>query len=92
MLSNKRYGIARSIGQSVAYSNFVLMLNPKFRGKNFKWENLEDLAARMAASHVGLVGDFGKDHVKMQEEAAKSARYTIQYCFKESNVKEWLAL
>lgn len=67
MLSKKRFSIAENVGNAVAYHNFVMMLNPKFRGKNFKWEDLENFSARLVASHIGLTGDFGKDHKEMEK-------------------------
>jgi hypothetical protein len=90
MLSNKRWSIARGVGSAVAYDLFVVMLNPKFRGSEFRWVNLEDMAARQASSSLGMQGDFGKDHNKMQEAAADYARYIIKACLKDSGVENWL--
>lgn len=92
MLSRKREAIARAVGASVAHNMFTAMLNPKFRGKNFRWEHLEDMAAGMTVG-LGLTGPYPESVEKeMQGIAAVSARYTVQFCLKESNVQEWMPL
>jgi len=92
MLSNKRLSIAQQVGQSVAYDLFVMMLNPKYRGENFKWENLKNIAMSLADCQVGLAGVFGKDLLRMKEIARRSAGFTIDSCLKESDIQSWYIL
>ena len=92
MLSNKRYSIARETGRAVATSNFIMMLNPKFRGPKFQLDNLYNIANGFARSTVGLQGNFGKDQKEMEEIAAEAAKFELNRLFEESGVKEWLKL
>lgn len=92
MLSSRRFGIARQLGEATAYSHFLMFLNPKFRGPKFKWDDLPELAAKMARGQVELAGSFGRDRKAMEDQAAHTARHTIERCFRESKIKDWLPL
>lgn len=90
MLSSRRHSIAYQIGVGTAFSHFIMFLNPANRGPLFKWDNLPELAAKMAKGQVGLAGDFKRDEKTMQGIAAAAAKATIERCFKESNIKNWI--
>lgn len=93
MLSNSRYALARSYGEAVAHSNFIWFLNPKNRGPNFRWSDLEHICSSQAKFGIytcSTKGDWGKDQKEMEKQAATSAKYTIQRCLKESDVENWI--
>jgi hypothetical protein len=92
MLSNKRYFIARKVGEAVAMSNFVMMLNPKFRGPKFTWDNLYHIVDSFSRGNIAMQGDFGRDTKEMEEVSATWGKYQLDSLFKESGVKEWLEL
>ena len=92
MLSDKRRYIASVVGAEFGYSHFVMMLNPKYRGPKFTWESLANTAANLAEGQIGLEGNWGRDLKAMRKVAAESARATISFCLRESNIQQWLPL
>lgn len=92
MLSNKKFQIAISIGESVAISHFVMMLNPKFRVPKFVWNDLYSIVSKMTICQIGLAGNFGKDQKAMEKIAVEHSKYRLDLLFKDSDVKNWLKL
>lgn len=90
MLSNKRHQLATQIGYDVAISNFVLFLNPKYRGEKFTWDDLPSIVDKWAKLHVELQGKNKKDLKEMQEVASKAAKYKLNYLMKESDLLSWI--
>ena len=90
MLSSKRREIAKNVGVAVAYNHFIFMLNPRYRGPKFAWDDLYPIVSEHTQIHVEQVGDFGRDRKEMREVALQWAKYTLDTCFMESEVKKWL--
>lgn len=93
MINNKNFEIAASHGTSVAVTLFATMLNPEYRGPNFKWENLADMAAEQAKKSVGLSfsnqNAFKRYRNEIEHTASKWARYEADRLLRESNVMDW---
>jgi hypothetical protein len=68
------------------------MLNPKFRGPKFVWNDLYSIVASMTIDQVSLAGNFGKDKKAMEKIAVEHSKYKLDCLFKDSNVKNWLKL
>lgn len=82
-------------GRAAATHLFVLTLNPKYRGPNFRWSYLEDEAAEYAVtmSYSGFTDrEWNTFKALIKEDAAHSARLTIRELLKDSGVETWLPL
>ena len=83
---------AQAAGEATAYHHFVTMLNPKYRGPNFKWDGFVLYAVGWAeASCWQSFSDaewkrWKKDIV---EAARTSAEYAAKRILKASGLLEW---
>lgn len=83
---------AQAIGESVAYHEFVVILNPKYRGDNFKWEGFVAFAVRSA--EVSCWQPFTDAEWKrwgkeIKAAAGNSAKYAAERIMKDSGLLEW---
>ncbi len=84
--------VAQSHAQAVVYHEFVTLLNPKFRGPNWKWENFETFAVRQA--EVTAYQSFSeKDWNEFEKEIVDSVKRTASIWAKmvmqDSGLLEW---
>jgi len=89
---NKILPRAQAIGEAVANHWFVTMLNPKYRGDNFKWEGFIEFAVQWAK--VSCWQSFTDAEWKRWEKeivnaAGKSAEYAAKRILNESGLLEW---
>lgn len=88
---NKILPRAQAIGEAVANHQFVTMLNPKYRGEGFKWEEFVPFAVRRA--EVSCWQPFTDAEWERWEEikaaACKSAEYAAKRLLDESGLLEW---
>ena len=89
---NKILPRAQLYGEAAAHHEFVVMLNPKYRGSNFKWEGFVALAVQRA--EVSCWQSFTDREWKRWEKdiveaAGKSAKHTAERLLKESGLLEW---
>ncbi len=83
---------AQAFGEAVAYHEFAVMLNPKYRGPNFKWEGFVQFAVRRA--EVSCWQSFSDAEWKRWEKeikaaAGNSAKYAAERTMNDSGVLEW---
>lgn len=84
--------IAQSHAQAVVYHEFVTLLNPKFRGPNWKWENFEAFAVRQA--EVTAYQSFSdKDWKEFEKEIVDNVKRTAciwaKMVMQDSGLLEW---
>jgi hypothetical protein len=89
MLSNTRHDYCVRVASITTYSMFVMMLNPKFRGDKFKWDNLYSMCSSNAKFQIEMSNiNWGRDLKLAQECVEKRVKYTLDKIFKDSNIKE----
>jgi hypothetical protein len=89
---NKILPRAQAHGEAVANHEFVVMLNPKYRGVNFKWENFS--ASVVQSAEVTCWQSFTDREWEQWEKeiveaAGKSAKYAAKRILDESGLLEW---
>lgn len=86
---------AQAHGRAVATHEFVMSLNPLFRGPAFRWEGLEAMAARMAraTAYQGFSDRvWALYRPLIEEDAARTARIVVKELLDQSGVQTWLPL
>lgn len=89
---NKILPRAQAIGEAVAYGQFTFMLNPKYRGDGFKWENFVPFAVRWAEVTCWQSftdAEWKRWEKEIKEAAGKSAKYAAERILDESGLLEW---
>ena len=84
--------IAQGHAQSVVYHEFVTLLNPKYRGKNWNWENFEEFAVRHAevtAYQSFSDSDWNKYENYIRETARRTARIWARTVMQDSGLMDW---
>ena len=90
MLSSKNHQLATQIGYDIAVSNFVLFLNPRYRGEKFTWDNLSSIVDEWVEFHVEMQGKNKRYLKEMQEVASSAAKYKLNWLMKESDLLSWV--
>lgn len=72
------------VGKAIAEDFFLMMLNPKYRGPNFKWEEF----AEMIGHHAYVMsGTAAANITEKEQEVAKKAAYNwAVYALKRSGL------
>jgi hypothetical protein len=81
-----------AIAESAANHEFVVMLNPKYRGANFKWENFPRFVERTAEVMCWRPftdSEWRRWEKEIKEEVRESAKRAAERILKESGVLEW---
>lgn len=84
--------VAQSHAQAVVYHEFVTLLNPKFRGPNWKWENFETFVVRQAevtAYQSFSDKDWNEFEALILATAKRTARIWAKTVLKDSGLMEW---
>lgn len=94
-MSNIPKGIvsrAQQMGYSVPYDHFVKMVNPKYQGPAWDWNNFVNMAVRMTEV-VCWQAFSDKEWKKWEKEikkiAASTAKIHAEEIIKDSGVLEW---
>jgi hypothetical protein len=90
LLSNKNHQLASQIGYDIAVSNFVLFLNPRYRGEKFTWDNLPSIVDKWVKLHVEMQGKNKRYLKEMQEVASSAAKYKLNWLMEESDLLSWV--
>ena len=83
---------AERIGESVAHEQFILMLNPRFRHKDFEWEEFVPIAvgwAKVSCWQSFADSEWKQWEKEIKEAAGKSAEYAAKRILKTSGLLEW---
>lgn len=83
---------AQAHGEAVAHHEFAVMLNPKYRGGDFKWEGFVPFAVRWAQVSVwqGFTDrEWNKWESELKDAAGLSAKYAAERLLKDSGILEW---
>jgi len=89
---NKILPRAQAIGEAVANHWFVTMLNPKYRGDNFKWEGFIEFAvqwAKVSCWQPFTDAEWKRWEKEIVDAAGKSAEYAAKRILNESGLLEW---
>jgi len=83
---------AQAVGEAIANHHFVTMLNPKYRGPNFKWGDFVPYAVGWAEASCWQ--SFSDAEWKRWKEdivkaACTSAEYAAGRLLKKSGLLEW---
>lgn len=84
--------VAKEHGRAVANHEFVAMLNPKFRGENFDWNNFVDYCARVAAANVYQsfkLDEFLRWETELKTASVESAKTEARLILKDSDLLSW---
>ena len=76
----------------IVYDQFIMLLNPKFRGPTWKWEDFETSAVMLAKVSIFQLlaeGDYSAFKPKIQEAAIHTARHYARLVLKDSGIVEW---
>jgi hypothetical protein len=93
MLSQKRIYESRIYAETIVYKFFVSMINPKYRGVNFKFSELEIYAESQVKHHFPLTYHYlNSEKIKkeMLKYAIEHAKYIARNILKESDIENWL--
>ena len=66
---------AEEIGRAVAKSHYEMFLQDKFRGPQFKWENVPGLCERMARAHIPISMPHGSKIMDQLVDIAGKVAY-----------------
>lgn len=83
---------AERIGEAIAYGQFTMLLNPKYRGDGFKWEGFVPFAVRWAKVSCWQSftdAEWKRWEKEIKEAAGKSAEYAAKRILDESGLLEW---
>lgn len=83
---------AQQMGHSIPYNYFVTMVNPKYQGIDWDWNNFVTLAVRM--TNVTCYQAFSdKEWEKWEKEirqiAASTAKTHAEEIIRQSGILEW---
>ncbi len=84
---------ARNLGKSIANDMFATMLNPKYRGTQFKWSKLEDTVRDLVKTsfdmHLPCPSEEQKALIAI---ALEEASLEVRQLLRKSGVEQWLPL
>lgn len=89
---NKVLPRAQAVGEAVANNQFVVMLNPKYRGEAFRWEEFVPFAVRWAKVSCWQSftdAEWKRWENEIVEAAGKSAEYAAKRILDESGLLQW---
>jgi hypothetical protein len=77
---------------AVVQHEFATMLNPKYRGPNWRWDKFVDFATRWAKTTVWQSftdAEWKRWQKKIESDARRIAKITAERLMKESGILEW---
>ena len=82
---------ARNFGEIVAYEEFIVMLNPKYRGGKFQWSEFVNWCARRSEScwQAFSASEWEKWKPELKQAAREAAEAKAQSVLKSSGIMEW---
>ena len=62
----------KAVGEKIAVHTFAAMLNPIYRGANFRWDNFLGMVERLTESQLYMSVNFSvkKQHVQLAKDSA----------------------
>ena len=80
------------LAHAIVHHTFVSMLNPKYRGPAWRWENFPDFCARHAAATCWSSfssDDWARWKEDIQQDIAARAAGYAQECLDTSGILDW---
>jgi hypothetical protein len=83
---------AQRLGQTIPYDYFVTMVNPKYQGTAWDWNNFVTLAVRMTnvtCYQAFSDKEWGKWEKEIRQIVTSTAKTYAEQIIKDSGVLEW---